>query len=112
YPSGKLLSWTAADPINTPSTNTTLTATPTSVVASSDGTQAWVASGTADLQALNLGTTPITATPFTVTGTTLSQLALLSSTAPDRLAGAGGTTLHIIDPTQTTPLVSATLAAP
>ncbi|MEJ7598228.1 MAG: hypothetical protein WKG01_09990 [Kofleriaceae bacterium] len=116
YPSGKLCAWQVTDAANAPSESLSLAAGITSIVASSDGARAWVARGTDTLDVLDLTVAGFNPAPLQVPGTTLTVLAVLSSTLPDRLAAGdgAGAKLHVIDPAKpsgTAPLASAGLAA-
>ncbi|MEO9186094.1 MAG: hypothetical protein ABI467_21555 [Kofleriaceae bacterium] len=117
YPAGLVFAWKPAAPAATPSEKLTLT-TPgiTSLVVSTDGTEAWLAQGNSTLQVLDLTVSPVVAAPYQVTGTMMSVLAVLQSTLPDKLAaGDSAAKLYVIDPAQpsgTAPLATAMLAAP
>ncbi|MEP6859872.1 MAG: hypothetical protein ABJE66_04590 [Deltaproteobacteria bacterium] len=117
YPAGQVLAWKPAAPAATPSEKLTVT-TPglTSLVVSSDGSKAWLAQGNSTLQLLDLTVSPVVATPYQVTGTMMSVLAVLQSTLPDKLAAADSAAkLYVIDPAQpsgSAPLATAMLAKP
>jgi hypothetical protein len=115
YPSGLVVLWKAADPASTPSENLSLASGITSVVASSDGTKAWLARATDTLETLDLTVAGLAPQSLQVIGTVMSMLAVLQSTLPDKLAaGDPSAKLYVIDPalpSGSSPLATAALAA-
>ena len=115
YPSGKLFAWKAGDAANAPTESLGLPSGITSIVASSNGDRAWLARGSDTLQVLDLTVAGLAPQSWKVTGATMSVLAVLQSTLPDKLAaGDPSGKLLVLDPGQPSgqpPLASAALAA-
>jgi hypothetical protein len=113
FPNGQLWVWlfSAATPINV-----ALSAGLSSIVASSDGIRAWVAFGTNTLKLLDLTAADLDPTDWSVDGTVhLDTLALVATTAPDKLVAGDRTdsALYILDPDlpdASPPLASAALS--
>jgi DNA-binding beta-propeller fold protein YncE len=116
YPSGHLFAWKPADHAGSATEQLSLTAGITGLVASSDGSKAWLARGTDTLQLLDLTAAGLNPQPYQVPGTVMTVLAVLQSTLPDKLAAGDATSskVYVIDPTKptgTAALAAAALAA-
>jgi DNA-binding beta-propeller fold protein YncE len=102
YPDGQLFAWKPGDAAEKLTPTVTLSPGVTNIVASTDGKMAWTARGTDVLDALDLTASAIAVASYNVPGAVMSVLAVLPSTLPDKLAGADGLKIHIIDPTKPT----------